>query len=159
MTSDTAVPPVEPNFPPEHLAHAVSRVVKVLMKTPLRRQVGKHFMVLHVIGRKSGKKFDVVIGRHELDGRTVGSVGGQWRYNLRGGAEIDVSTDKGLQRARVTVVEDRMAMAAIFTDVVRQLGYQNAKYLALKVNVDRIPTVAEVEAALVDRWAAYFDFI
>lgn len=151
--------PVEPNFPPKLMSNAVSAVVKRLMKTPLRRSVGKQFMILHVIGRKTGRKYDIVVGRHEVGGRTVVSVGAQWRFNLRGGAEIDVTTDKGMQRARVTVVEDRMEMAAIFNDIVKQLGYQNAKYIALKVNVDRQPTDEEVEQALVDRWAAYFDFV
>lgn len=154
----TETPAVEPFLPPDRMKAVATSLITLLLKSPLRRKVGKNFMIVHVVGRKSGKKYDVLIGRHEVNGRTVASLGAQWRYNLRGGADIDVTTGEGVQRAHVTVVEDRMEMAKVFHAILEQLGYKKAQYIALKVNVDRMPTVEEVGAALVDRWIGYFDF-
>ena len=137
----------------------MSAVIKTMMKTPLRRVVGKKAIILHVVGRKTGKVYDVVVFQHHIDGRLVLSVARTWGVNLRGGAELDVTTAKGVQRGRITLDTDSRAIAEVFTELIRQVGFKKANFLALKVNVDRLPTVDEVEPAINDRWAGYLDFL
>ncbi len=71
-------------------------------------------MLLTVTGRKTGRAYTVPVGRHESgDGSLVLSAGGNWRYNLRGGADVRVTLD-GRERAAHAVLEedpDRAAQA------------------------------------------------
>lgn len=57
-------------------------------------------MILHVSGRKSGRIYDIVVGRHVIDGQLMAHAGGPWRVNLRGGADLTVTLDGRQQAAR-----------------------------------------------------------
>ena len=51
-------------------------------------------MLLTVTGRKSGRAYTLPIGRHQQpDGTFVLSAGGNWRHNLRGGADVRVTLE------------------------------------------------------------------
>ncbi len=48
-------------------------------------------MLLAFAGRRTGKRYEAVVGRHEsTDGELVVVTGSRWRLNLRGGAPVEV---------------------------------------------------------------------
>ena len=51
-------------------------------------------MLLAFRGRKSGKTYEVVVGRHEVNGALLvptGTTGRRWRVNFRGGTSAEVT--------------------------------------------------------------------
>lgn len=110
-------------------------------------------MLLTVTGRKTGRTYTLPVGRHESpDGTFVLSAGGNWRHNLRGGADVQVTLD-GRARSGHAVLEDDLDRAAeAFKAMLDRSG---PRALGVKVNVDRAPTVAEIRPVLADRGVAY----
>jgi deazaflavin-dependent oxidoreductase (nitroreductase family) len=131
----------------------VNPLLAALLRSPLHRLASRKLMLLTVTGRKTGRSYTLPIGRHEApDGTFVLSAGGGWRHNLHGGADVRVTLD-GRERAGHAVLEEDAARTAeVFKRLLDRAG---ARALAVKVNVSRSPTVAEIEPALADRGVAY----
>lgn len=129
---------------PPFLIHVVNPVMKRLLASPLHGPLSRGLMVLHVTGRKSGKTYDVVVGRHVIDGRLYAHANGGWRVNLRGGAEITLTLDGTERRGHAVLVEDRDQVTDIVMTLLERLGPNNAARIGLRVNVDRMPTREEV---------------
>ena len=80
-TSDNGRPPVEGAEPPEALAKVVNPLIRLLLRSPLHRPFSRHLIVLAFRGRKSGKRYEVVVGRHEVDEALfvpTGTTGRRW---------------------------------------------------------------------------------
>lgn len=92
-------PAVQDARPPRNVIRFVNPVMKALLRSPLHRLLSKNLMLLTVTGRKTGRVYTVPVGRHEsADGSFVLSAGGNWRHNLRGGADVRITLD-GQERA------------------------------------------------------------
>ncbi len=145
--------PVVQDAPPPRQVIRLVPLLKAVLRSPLHRILGKNLMLLTVTGRKTGRTYTVPVGRHETsDGSFVLSAGGNWRHNLRGGADVRVTLD-GRERAGHAVLEqDPDRAAQEFKTLLDRAG---PRALAVKVNVDRAPTVAEIKPALGDRGVAY----
>lgn len=139
---------------PRGLSHLINPVMRRLLASPLHGPMSKGLMVLHVTGRKTGRVYDIVVGRHDIDGQLMVHAGGAWRANLRGGADLTVTLDGRERAAHAVLVEDPDRLAEIFMTLLDRFGYQRASRVGLAVNVDRRPTLAEVrEAAKGDGFA------
>ena len=146
-------PPVEGVEPPEALGRIIGPVMKALLRSPLHGLVSRYLMLLAFTGRKSGKRYEVVVGRHELGGVLVVPSGSRWRLNLRGGAPVEVMLGGIRKAGHAELVEDPDEVARVYEDLLDRLGAENAQRVGLKVNVDRKPTREELKAALVDHGA------
>ena len=147
-------PPVEGAEPPEHMAKVVNPIVKALLCSPLHRLVSKHLMLINFEGRKSGRTYSIVVGRHELDGTLVvptGTTGRRWRLNFRGGAPVVVTIEGRHLRGRGKLIEDPEEVVRIHRVLLERLGLKNARRLGLRVNVDRWPTEEELKTILAGR--------
>ncbi len=139
--------------PPLRLIRCVNPVIKALLRSPLHRLLSKKLMLLTVTGQKTGRTYTVPVGRHQSpDGTFVLSAGGNWRHNLRGGADVTVTLD-GRERAAHAVLEDDPERAAETLETL--LHRVGPRELSLKVNVARSPTAAEIKPALASRGVAY----
>jgi hypothetical protein len=97
--------------PPKAVLRVVNPVVRALLGTPLGRampQVG----VVRFSGRRTGRRYAVVVGVHEIDGRAVVVTPAAWRLNFRGGAPVELRHRGRTLRRRGTLVEDPDAVAA-----------------------------------------------
>ena len=146
-------PPVEGAEPPKALARVVGPVLKALLCSPLHRLVSEHLMLLAFAGRKSGKRYEVVVGRHELDGALVVPSGSRWRLNFRGGAPVEVVLGGTRRSGRAELIEDPDELVLVYESLLNRVGTNNAQRVGLRVNVDREPTRDELKAALVGRSA------
>ena len=146
-------PPVENAQPPKGVIRYVNPVVKALLRSPLHGLVSKKLMLLTVTGRRTGRTYTMPVGRFESpDGTLVLSAGGSWRHNLRGGADVRITVAGKERAARAVLEEDPARTAEVFKTLLDRAG---ARALAVKVNVNRSPTAAEIAPALSDRGVAY----
>ncbi len=147
-------PPVEGAEPPEVLARVVNPMMKALLRSPLHWPFSSHLMLLSFRGRKTGRTYDIVVGRHEVEGTLLvptGTTGRRWRLNFRGGAPAEVTLGGTRRRGRGELVEDPEKVACIHQLLLDRVGLKNARRLGLRLNVNRRPTDDELKAALVSR--------
>lgn len=145
-------PPVEGAEPPEKLAKVVNPMIKALLRSPLYRLVSKHLMLLSFKGRKTGRTYTVVVGRHEVDGALVvptGTTGRRWRLNLRG-APVVVTIEGRCRHGRGKLVEDPDEVARLHELLLDRVGPKSAAS-GLDGERGRKPTRDELKAILVGR--------
>ncbi|WP_404380911.1 nitroreductase/quinone reductase family protein [Knoellia locipacati] len=148
---DDGGPAVEDKPPPAAVIRILNPILRTVLRSPAHRAFSKDLMLLHVTGRRTGRVYVVPVGRHEHHGGLVASAGGSWRRNLRNGADCDVTLDGRRRHARGVLVDDPHEVAVIFSDLLAAMGRDRANRLGLQLNVDRLPTLEELSAALVDR--------
>ena len=153
-TSDTGQAPVEGTEPPEVLARFVNPAMKALLRSPLHLLCSRHLMLLSFRGRKTGRTYEIVVGRHEVNGALLvptGITGRKWRLNFRGGAPAEVTIEGRRLRGRGELVEDPEEVARIHQLLLDRIGLKNARRLGLRVKVNREPTHDELKAPLTGR--------
>ena len=86
-------PAVQRVQPPSAPYRVVNRVLGWVLSSPRRAsRVGEHLLLLHLIGRKSGRQIDVPVAyRDAADGRLLVLTSSLWRVNLRGRSEVEVT--------------------------------------------------------------------
>jgi hypothetical protein len=146
---DVEKPAIERRYAPPVMIHIINPIMRRVLASPLHRPVSKGLMILHVTGRKSGRVYDIVVGRHKIDGRLMVHAGGAWRANLRGGAPLRVTLDGRERAAYAELEEDPDRLAEIVMALLDRIGYRRAVRIGYAVNVDRPPTVAEVREAVI----------
>jgi hypothetical protein len=150
-TSHNGQPPVEGAEPPKALARVVNPAIKALLRSPLHRPFSRHLMVLAFRGRKSGKMYEVVVGRHEVDGALVVPTGRRWRVNFHGGRWVEVTLEGKRRRGRGELIEDPDEIVRIHQRLLGRIGLKNARRLGLRVNVNRERTDEELKVPLAGR--------
>ena len=99
MRTETREPVVRP-FEMGGGADALTRIGNVFVRPLLRSRAGRgmhELALLSFSGRRSGKRYDVPVAYHELDGEGIVLTRSRWRVNFRGGADIEV-TQEGRRR-------------------------------------------------------------
>jgi hypothetical protein len=75
--------------PPLILVRAMNPIMRVALRTPLGRLI-RPFALLEFTGRRSGRRFLVPVGWHEIDSGRVAFTPAPWRVNFRGGSPLTV---------------------------------------------------------------------
>ncbi len=143
-------PPVRPAEPPAIAIRIVNPVLKRVLASPLGRYTGRTgLMLLRVTGRRSGRRIEVPVGRHEVGGRLLAVTGGgRWSRNFVGGADCELVFAGTTRRAHGVLDEDPDAVATTYAALIEQAGLENAQRLGLRVVEQRMPTHAELVEAL-----------
>jgi hypothetical protein len=82
-------------------------------------------MLLAFRSRKSGKRYEVVVGRHEVDGALLvptGTTGRRWRLNFRGGTPVEVTLGGTRRRGRGELIEESDEVAHIHRLLLGRIG-------------------------------------
>ena len=144
-------PAVQRVQPPSAPYRVVNRVLGWVLSSPRRAsRVGEHLLLLHLIGRKSGRQIEVPVAyRDAADGRLLVLTSSLWRVNLRGRSEVEVTLRGRRLPASAELVEDVDAVARVYQTLISEQGYAKAgRRMGIRINVDRVPTHEElVEAA------------
>ena len=151
VVSHSPHPAVEDKPPPAGVLKVINPAVRAILQSRLHRALSGNLMLLHVTGRKSGRVYLIPVGRYQHNGQLIASAGGQWRRNLAGGGDLDVTLDGRRRHAHGDLVDDPLEVTQIFSELLAQLGLKRANRLALQLNVDRAPTLDELRGALGDR--------
>ncbi len=151
MSADsTGSPPaVQAAEPPAALIKIGSAVIGTLLRSPAHGAVDKAFLLLHVTGRKTGKQYDIVLGRHEVDGTLYVVTSAPWRRNLAGGASVRVTNGGQTRQARAELIEDPDTVAEVYRGEIERLGGpKSGRRLGITINVDRTPSHEELTDAV-----------
>lgn len=140
---------VEPARPPRPCCGWPTRVVRVLLRSPLGGPMRRQLMVLRFTGRKTGRRYDVPVTAHRLGDELYSLTAARWRNNFRGGAEVDVTLGGHITRMRGQLLEDPEAVAPIYARSIDQLGVKRAqRMIGIKIGTPGTPaTHALAEAA------------
>ncbi|AYF79522.1 DUF385 domain-containing protein [Nocardia yunnanensis] len=118
--------------------------MRVLLKVPLLApRVGKRLCVLHVVGRKSGKVYDVPVAytRHEGD-ILVGTAKRPWVSNIRKGTPLAVSFGGPKRTADAEVLTDAESVVRL-SEVIARDNKQWAKFNGIGLDAQGNPSKAD----------------
>jgi hypothetical protein len=140
---------VSRSIPPQRLVNGINPVVRALLRSPLHVAVDDSLLLLHVTGRRTGRRYDIPVGYVPVDGGFMVVTQHPWRANLRGSADLDVTHHGRRRRMHADLDEDPGSVAFALRAVIEQIGRQAARRrLGLQIAVDRTPTQPELEAAV-----------
>lgn len=125
----------------------VNPVMIRLLSSGFSHGPSRHLLVLHVVGRHSGRVYNVPVGhRRSSHGGRVVITASNWRTNLRGVDAVELTYQGERQSVRSHLLEEPSEVAEVYRELIEHLGYRKAqRQLGIKVNVDRPPTRAELE--------------
>ena len=141
-------PAVERIHPPDWLI----RLVNPLMRRLVRRGRGRladRVAVLEFTGRRTGRAYAVPVGYRVVDGRGTVLTSSRWRHNFAGGADVTLARGGRRRRVHAELMDDPAAVAALYDRLIGENGWRKAgRELGLRINVDRRPTLDELEDAV-----------
>lgn len=144
------MPPVERVTPPRS-PRAVNRLLCWVLASRRRSApLGGSLLVLHLVGRTSGRPFSFPVAyRGAPDGRLLVLTSSPWRVNLRGRPDVEVTLRGRRTRATAELVEDLDEVAAVYRSLIAEVGVEHAtRRLGIRVAVDGLPTHAELADAV-----------
>mgnify|MGYP000005730113 CR=1 FL=1 len=132
--------------PPAALMRVVNPVVRAVLRSPLHRAADGAVLVLHLTGRRTGRRYDIPLGFWRIEGRLTIFTNSRWRANLRPAGEVEVTWRGRRQPMQAQLEEDPATVATAYQRVIEELGWQRAqRRLGLRIHVRRAPTLAELE--------------
>lgn len=135
-------PAVEAAHPPRALIRLANPVMRWLLASPRRAgRAADELLVLHVTGRRSGRRYDVPVGYRQLpDGRLVVVTDALWRVNLRDRSGVEVTLRGERRQARAELVEDPDAASDAYARLIdRQHPRASARRVGLRLAEERVP--------------------
>lgn len=93
-----------------------------ILRTPLHRMVSGNAMILLFAGRKTGKRYEVVVVYQNLDGTLYTFSATSWSKNFIGGAPVALRLRGELVRATARVVEDPALIGRVIRHMVSAHG-------------------------------------
>jgi hypothetical protein len=88
MPQDTV--PVRAKRPPAPVLAIVNPLMRTLLRSRLGRRINPSIALLLFTGRRSGRRFAVPVGVHDVGGQLTVFTAGRWRWNFAGGHPVDV---------------------------------------------------------------------
>jgi hypothetical protein len=156
MQTETKVEPCIRCFEPTAGFDRMTRIANVFIRPLLRSSAGKaihELALLSFVGRRSGRRYEVPVEFHELDGEPLILTASGWRANLRGGADVDLVHEARRVPMRAELIEDPDEVASIYEGLIGEIGITNAKAtkIGLEVIGEDMPTHEQVREAVAGR--------
>lgn len=137
------------SVPPQRLINLVNPLVRAVLQSPLHRTLDSALLVLHIAGRKTGRRYDIPVSYLDIDGHLIVITQHTWRVNARGGADIEVTYRGHRQIMHGDLDEDPTSVTTTLHRVIERIGWKAAqRQLRLKTHVGRTPSLPELEAAV-----------
>ena len=136
-------------IPPQRLVRLMNPLVRAMLRSPLHRALDNALLILHITGRRTGRRYDIPAGFMDLGNGLVVVTQHRWRANLRGGADVEV-THAGRRRPMHAELDEEPASVAATLDNAGQLiGWRVTQRLTgLTGRADHTPTRADLEEAV-----------
>ena len=139
---------VRRSVPPAALVKMGNPLVRMLLGSPLHGVLDDSFLVLHLTGRKTGRRYDILVGYVDLEGRLAVVTIAGWRVNLRGGADVAVTLHGRLRPMHALLDEDSASVAVSYQAMIGRIGWKKAqRQLGISTPGGGAPTLLELEAA------------
>lgn len=135
--------------PPQRLITALNPVVRLGLRSPLHRWLDDSMLMLHVIGRRTGRCYDIPVGFTDLGDRLLVITQHHWRRNLRGGRDVDVTRFGRRFRMHAELAEDPDPVADIVAAILQRFGATGVKrHLGIAIEPGVRPTHEDLAAAV-----------
>jgi hypothetical protein len=146
---------VKRSVPPPALVKAGNPLVRMLLGSPLHGVLDDSFLVLHLTGRKTGRRYDIPVGYVDMEGKLAVVTVARWRVNLRGGADVEVTLRGRRRPAHALLEEDPASVAVSYQAMIDRIGWPKAqRQLGISLPGGRAPTLVELnDAAGEYRWS------
>ena len=144
------------SYEPAARLRPLFRIGNAVLRPILRSRLGSRMpdlALLSFTGRRSGRRFTVPVGFHELDDRAAILTASAWKANLRGGADVEIVHLGEREPMRALLVEDADEVADVYRTLLARVGVRRGTRIGVRVAGDRMPTHAEMAAALGGRRA------
>lgn len=156
MKTETKVEPGVRCFEPTARFDTMTRIANVFVRPLLRSSAGKgihELALLSFVGRRSGKRYEVPVEYHELDGEPLILTASRWRANLRGGADVELVHGARRLPLRAELIEDADEVATVYERLIEQIGIAKAKAtkIGLEVTGEEMPTHQQIRNAVAGR--------
>ncbi len=144
-------PAVYTSHPPEPIMRLMNPLLRFLLPTPLAGGARKQFMVLKFTGRKSGKRFEIPVSAHLIDGQLYALAGALWKVNFRGGGPATVVYDGKTKPMTGELIDDPTTVAELYLRCATEYGPSRAqRMMGVKFRGNGIPTLEEFREAVVE---------
>ena len=98
----------------------VNRIARVLLRAPgISRIVGRRLLTLHVVGRRTGKRYAVPVAYTPHQGALLVGTPFGWARNLRTGHAVEVDYRGRRRTADVRVETEEAAVVAGYAIIAR----------------------------------------
>jgi hypothetical protein len=137
---------VKRSVPPPTLVKMGNPLVRMLLGSPLHGVLDDSFLVLHLTGRKTGRRYNIPVGYVDMDGRVAVVTVARWRVNLRGGADVEVTRHGCLRPMHALLDEDPASVAVSYQAMIDRIGLTKAqRQLGISLPGGRAPTALELK--------------
>lgn len=142
---------VSRHIPPQWIVNAINPVVRTMARSRLHPMMDDAVLILHVVGRRTGRCYDIPVGYLAVDGRLVIMTQHAWRANLRGGTTVEVTHAGRREAMHAQLDEEPGAVVTVLQNVIERIGWENARRtLGLATDGGRPPTSVELAEAVRD---------
>jgi hypothetical protein len=139
---------VKRSVPPPALVKMGNPLVRMLLGSPLHGMLDDSFLVLHLTGRKTGRRYNIPVGYVDMAGKLAVVTVAGWRVNLRGGADVEVTLRGRLRLMHALLEEDPASVAVSYQAMIDRIGPQKAqRQLGISLPGGRTPTALELKEA------------
>jgi len=139
---------VKRSVPPPALVKMGNPLVRMLLGSPLHGVLDDSFLVLHLTGRKTGRRYDIPVGYVDMEGKLAVVTIARWRVNLRGGAGVAVTLRGHLRPMHALLEEDPASVAVSYQAMINRIGWKKAqRQLGISLPGERAPTLVELNDA------------
>jgi hypothetical protein len=123
-------------------------LVRMLLSSPLHGVLDDSFLVLHLTGRKTGRRYNIPVGYVDMEGKLAVVTVAGWRVNLRGGADVEVTRHGCLRPMHALLDEDPASVAVSYRAMIDRVGRKKAqRQLGISLPGRAAPTVLELKEA------------
>jgi hypothetical protein len=130
------------------MVDAVNPLVRWLATSRFHGLVDGSLAVLHVTGRRTGRRYDIPVGYLRLGDRLLVTTQHRWRTNLRGRTDLDVTLGGVRRTVHLRLDEDPQSVARTYRRVVDAYGWpEAARRLALSTGSGTAPSQDQLAAA------------
>ena len=146
---------VKQSVPPPALVKMGNPLVRMVLDSPLHGMLDHSFLVLHLTGRKTGRRYDIPVGYVGMEGKLIVVTAARWRVNLRGGADVEVTLRGCLRPMHALLEQDPASVAVSYQAMIDRIGWKKAqRQLGISLPGGRAPTLLELsDAALEYGWS------
>jgi F420H(2)-dependent quinone reductase len=139
---------VKRSVPPPTLVKMGNPLVRMLLGSPLHGMLDDAVLVLHLTGRKTGRRYDIPVGYVDMEGKLAVVTVARWRVNLRGGADVEVTLRGCLRPMHAVLEEDPASVAVSYQAMIGRIGWEKAqRQLGISPRGGGAPTVLELKDA------------
>lgn len=107
--------------PPMLLVRFLNPIMRIVLRTPLGRVV-RPFALLEFNGRRTGRRYRVPVGWHEIDSGPIVCTPASWRVNFRDGIPVTVRYRGRRHQLTGTLEDDPERVAAILQTIADRRG-------------------------------------